>query len=505
MQTMTDQGFQNEKKISKGLILVVACIAQFMVVLDLSIVNVALPSMKLSLGFTAVDLQWVLNAYTISFAGLLLLGGRLADIFGRRRVFIFGLLLFTGASLLGALSVNQWQVILARVLQGIGAAVVSPSTLTIITTTFSEGKERAKALGTWSAVAGAGGAAGALFGGILTQYLGWRWTFLINVPLGAGEIVLTFLFLTELKRQQGTRKLDIIGSALITMGLTTLVLGLVQSGNLGWTNSETLGIFGIAAVLILVFIYFEARVAKSPIIPLSLFRSRALSVANASMFMVGGAIFASWYFMSLFMQDVLGYTPLQAGIAFVPQTLAIVVGAQISSRIVTRVGSRPLAVVGPLFTAVGLLLLAGITPQSTYIGTIFLPSVLITLGMGLSFTPLALSATAGVAKNSAGLASGVLNTARQVGGAIGLAGLSSLAVSVSSSRYLFLTRHTHVSGGAASLIAASHGYGVAMQISALIALAASAIALFLPSTGVKPDQALAQNGDVEAALGLEGV
>lgn len=502
---MTEGTTTEEKNItrSKTLILVIACVAQFMVVLDLSIVNVALPSIRSSLGFTSLDLQWILNAYTLSFAGLLLLGGRLGDIFGRRKVFLAGLFLFGGASLLGALATRQWEIILARTLQGVGAAILSPSTLTIITTTFSEGRERAKALGAWSAVAGAGGAAGALFGGILTSYLSWRWTFLINVPIGVGEVILARLFLTELRSAKRSTKLDIVGSLLVTVGLTSLVFGLVQGGNLGWGANETLAAFAGAAVLGVAFLYYESRVAQSPIVPLGLFRLRALSVANGAMFMLGGAIFASWYFLSLYMQEVLGYSPLRAGMAFVPQTLAIVVGSQVSSRIVTRVGVRPLIVVGPLITAAGLLLLGGITPEASYWRTIFAPSVLVTLGMGLSFTPLAISATAGVEKHLAGLASGLLNTSRQVGGAVGLAGLSSLAIAVSNNDFSTLSTGAHISRHAASLQSMSYGFGRAMVVSAAIAMGASVIAALMPKSPTRR-RTDPEPSDVEVVLGFEG-
>ncbi len=505
MTATTNQEKQIMRKgTNKSLVLLIACVAQFMVVLDLSIVNVALPSIKVSLGYSSTDLQWILNAYTISFAGLLLLGGRIADVFGRRKVFIYGLYMFIGASLLGAIATNQWELILARVLQGIGAAVVSPATLTIITTTFEVPRERAKALGAWSAVAGAGGAAGALFGGVLTNYLSWRWTFLINLPIGGIELLLTFMYLSELRRPRQGVKLDILGSVLITAGISFLVFGLVQGGNLGWSNSETLSAFILAAALIAVFAIFETKYAHSPIIPMKLLASRSLGVANAAMFMVGAAIFASWYFMSLYMQEVLGYTPLQAGLAFVPQTLAIMVGAQISSRIVTKLGVRPLAVFGPLITALGLVMLSSISPSSTYVGTIMLPSVLITLGMGLCFTPLALAATSGVDRAYAGLASGVLNTARQVGGAVGLAGLSSAAVSIASGKYLYLTHQLHVETHLAVLDSTSHGYAISMALSAALAVTASAVALMLPSKSVRGSEYAAKSSELVMEIGFEG-
>lgn len=481
MLLATRRDSQAARQPNVKMILLIACVAQFMVVLDLSIVNVAIPSIRSTLRFNSADLQWVLNAYTISFAGLLLLGGRIADFFGRRKVLIYGLLLFVTASLLGALSTTQWELILARVLQGIGAAVVSPATLTIITTTFEVPSERAKALGAWSAVAGAGGAAGALFGGILTNYLSWRWTFLINIPIGVLEISLSYIFLAELRRTRGGAKLDVVGSVLITSGVTALVYALVEGANLGWTDVYTVTAFISAFILVVFFVYFEVKVAHSPIVPMSMLRLRGLANANAAMFMLGGAIFASWYFLSLYMQDVLRFSPLQAGLAFVPQTLAIVVGAQVSSRLVGKLGFRPLAVAGPIITALGLVLLSSIDPTSTYSGTIMTPSILITFGMGLSFTPLALAATSGVRRDQAGLASGMLNTSRQVGGAVGLAGLTSLAFSISNSRYSYLNAHSHIASGMDKLVSLSYGYGVALEVSAVIAIAAAVIAIFLPA------------------------
>lgn len=465
---------------SKGIILAIACVAQFMVVLDVSIVNVAMPSIKTDLGFSTANLQWVLNAYTLAFAGLLLLGGRAADLFGRRKIYLLGLALFTFASVLGAVSDSQSMLIFARTMQGVGGAILSPTTLTIITTTFPEGKERAKALGLWSAVAGAGGAAGALFGGILTDLLSWRWIFLINIPIGILGIVLAWMYLSELKRSSVRRTLDIFGSALVTAGVTSLVFGLVRGGEIGWSATQTLLGFGVALVLLSGFVIYELKIAKDPIVPFSLFRLRALLASNVTMLFVGGSIFASWYFLSLYMQEVLGYSPLKAGLAFVPQTLAIVVGAQISSRLVSRIGPRPLIIFGPLLTAGGLFLLAGITPHSSYLGTLFLPSIMITLGMGLCFTPLAVAATGGVPAHQAGMASGLLNTARQLGGAVGLAGLSSLAVSRTASYLSSGAAHLQRTPHAALLSGLTTGYSGAMVASGVIAIGAAIGGLYIP-------------------------
>ncbi len=490
----------------KGLILLLACVGQFMVILDVSIVNVALPDMKSSLGFTDSELQWVLNAYTLSFAGLLLLGGRIADIFGRRKVFMIGLGVFTLASMLGAVSTDRSVLIFARAVQGLGAAILSPATLTIITTTFSEGKERAKALGVWSAVAGAGGAAGALLGGVLTDLLNWRWIFLINIPIGVGAAFLTFLYLSELKRKSDKKvALDVLGSVLITFSVTALVYALVEGGSFGWTNSRTLLSFSLSGASLVYFLIHEGKVATNPIVPLGLLRLRQLSVSNITMFFVGGSVFASWYFLSLFMQQILGYSPLKAGLAFVPQTLAIVVGAQISSRLVGKIGVRPLIVVGPIISAVGLMLFHGISIHSTYLGSLFLPSVLTTLGVGLAFTPLAVAATSGVHRSQAGLASGLLNTARQLGGAVGLAGLSSVALSFTTSDTKTLIAQGRYGLHEAALVAASAGYARSMEISAVIALVAATFGATLGGRQRRMANSSDEAMAVDTNLGIEGV
>ncbi|SHE98279.1 drug resistance transporter, EmrB/QacA subfamily [Ferrithrix thermotolerans DSM 19514] len=490
----------------KGLILLLACIGQFMVILDVSIVNVALPAIKTSLGFTDSELQWILNAYTLTFAGLLLLGGRVADIFGRRKVFMAGLAIFTVASLVGAVSTDRSILILARAIQGLGGAILSPATLTILTTTFSEGKERARALGIWSAVAGAGGAAGALLGGVLTDLLSWRWIFLINLPIGALAAVITFLYLSELKRSSGSKtNLDVLGSVLITFSVTALVYALVEGGTSGWSSSTTLISFGVSALTLLYFLVHEGKVAKSPIVPLGMFRLKKLSVANVTMFFVGGSVFASWYFLSLFMQQILGYSPLKAGLAFVPQTLAIATGAQVSSRLIPKVGVRPLIVVGPIVSGVGLLLFHGISIHSSYLHSILLPSVLTTLGVGLSFTPLAVAATSGVERSLAGLASGLLNTARQVGGAVGLAGLSSIALSFTGSDMKALLSHGAISLHRAALVASAAGYAHSLEISAAIALVAAAFGAFLGGRGNRNSSDARESLSVDSNLGVEGI
>ncbi len=331
--------------------LALACTAQFMVVLDVSIVNVALPAIRHSLGFSQAGLQWVLNAYTLTFAGFLLLGGRAADLFGRRRIFLIGLFVFTAASLLGGLAQNQAMLIGARAAQGLGGAILSPATLTILTTTFTEPKARARALGIWSAVAGAGGAAGALLGGILTDELSWRWILFINIPIGIVTLLVARLFLSETRSPSAERSLDLPGAVLVTGGLTALVYGLVRTTSVGWTSWQTIVALLLALVLIGAFLLQEGRLAHAPLMPLRLFAIRSLWSANLVMFMLSGAIFAMWFFVSLYLQLVLGYSALRTGFAFLPQTIAIVVGAQIASRAVLRIGPRPLLLMGTLCSA----------------------------------------------------------------------------------------------------------------------------------------------------------
>jgi EmrB/QacA subfamily drug resistance transporter len=452
------------------LILTLACVAQFMVLLDVSIVNVALPSIKHSLGFSQAELQWVLNAYTLTFAGFLLLGGRIADLFGRRRVFLLGLTVFTLASLLGGFAQDQTMLIAARAIQGLGGAILSPTTLTILTTTFREPKARARAMGIWSAVAGAGGATGALLGGILTEELSWRWILFINIPIGIVTFIVARTYLQESRAQGERQPLDLLGAVLVTAGLTALVFGVVRTTSVGWASWQTLVALGLALVLVCWFLFHESRVARSPLMPLPLFRRRSIWTANLVMFLLSGALFAMWFFVSLYLQEVHGYTPLRTGFAFVPQTIAIIVGAQVSSRLVLRVGPRPLLVIGGLLSALGLLLFSGLGVDTGYWSGFFLPSVLITLGLGLSFTPLAYTATAGVAPQEAGLASGLVNTSRQIGGAVGLAALATIA-----------TSRTHaVAAIVSGRLALTDGYTLAFRISAVIALGAAGAALLVP-------------------------
>ncbi|THA26649.1 DHA2 family efflux MFS transporter permease subunit [Streptomyces sp. RKND-216] len=406
-------------------VVLAACAGQFLVVLDVSVVNVALPSMRSDLGMSATGLQWVLNAYTLTFAGFMLLGGRAGDLFGRKRMFLLGLGVFVAASLAGGLAQDGWQLVAARAAQGVGAAVLAPSTLTILTTSFPEGPARTRAIGTWTAVGAGGGAAGGLVGGVLTDALSWRWVLLINVPVGALVLVAAALWVTE-SRLGGRRRLDLPGALLVTGGLGAVAYGIVQTETTGWSSGQALGpLFGGVAVLG-VFVAVEAR-TRAPLVPLKLFRLRSVSAANLAMFVNGAAMFCMWYFMSLYMQNALGYTPLQAGLGFIPQSLSIVLGSKLAPVLMQRIEARTLAVAGTLTAASGYLWQTGMHAGGDYFTTVLGPGVLMALGAGLSATPLAAVATAGAEPRDAGLVSGLVNTSRTMGGALGLAALSTVA------------------------------------------------------------------------------
>jgi EmrB/QacA subfamily drug resistance transporter len=482
------------------LLLAVVCVGQFMVVLDLSIVNVALPAMQRDLHFSTTQLQWVVNAYALTFGGFLLLGGRAADLFGRRKIFVLGLAMFSGASLICALAPNEGLLIAARALQGLGAAVLSPATLTILTTTFREAGERARALGIWSAMAAVGGASGALFGGVLTDLLSWRWIFYINVPIGLVTIVAARTALVDTKAEGHRPKLDVVGALTVTGALVAFVYAIAGTDTHSWGSATTLIPIAMAAVLLAVFVTVEMRMARTPLVPFRLFRSRAVTGANLAMLLVGGAIFAMWLFLSLYMQEVLRFSPLITGVGFLPQTAAIALGAQIAARLVPRFGPRPPLLVGVLLATVGLAWLSRISPTGHYASDVLGGSVLATLGMGLSFTPLAFAATSGVAREEAGLASGMLNTSRQVGGSIALAALATLAAARAAS--VLSAHHVAALGISASRSSAARalpqatramrdmaltsGFSRVFLVSAAIALAGFLAALLIPGKPAHP-------------------
>jgi EmrB/QacA subfamily drug resistance transporter len=407
--------------------LAVLAVAQFMVVLDASIVNVALPSIQRDLGFSESSLQWVVNAYTLVFGGFLLLGGRAADLFGRRRVFIVGLALFSVASLAGGFATTSGQLIAARAVQGLGAAIVSPAALSIVTTTFTEGAERNKALGIWGALAGAGGATGVLMGGMLTEWAGWEWVLFVNVPIGVTAAVLAPRWVRESRTHEQT-SMDVAGAVSVTAGLSVLVYALVDANDAGWGSGQTIGLLALSVALIAAFIAIELR-TKHPIMPLTIFRNRNVASADAVALLVGASLFSMFFFISLYLQQVLGFSALDAGLSYLPLAFAIIFSAGAASQLVTRVGPKPVLVAGLTFTTIGLVLFTQISVDGSFAGDVLLPSVIVAIGLGLSFVSLTILAVAGISHDEAGMASGLLNTAQQVGGALGLAVLSTVASS----------------------------------------------------------------------------
>ena len=450
--------------------LLLSCLAQFMVILDVSVVNVALPAIRHGLGFSEVDLQWVVNAYTVTFAGFLLLGGRAADLLGRRRVFVSGLMLFALASLAGGISDSQGVLIAARAVQGLGGAVIAPASLSILTTTFSEGAARNRAVGIWGAMGGAGGAAGVLLGGILTDLLSWRWILFINVPIGIIAAIAAQHYIVESRNAGRAREFDLRGALAATLGLTLLVLGIVRTDQTGWGDSSTLLLITAGVALLALFVLIEGRFAREPLMPLRIFRSRTLSASNIVVLLVGASSFGMWFFVSLYLQQVLGYSPIRAGLAFLPMTLCIVAGSTLASRLVGRVGAKPILITGMASLTVGLFWFTDISPTGTYLGDMLFPSLLTAIGIGLAFVPATISAVAGVARQEAGLASGLVNTARLVGGALGLAVLAAIATSRTNTEL-------HHAGTTAHAALVS-GFQLAFVVSAGFALVGGLVAAF---------------------------
>ncbi|WP_390898882.1 MFS transporter [Streptomyces cynarae] len=448
-------------------VVALACAGQFLVVLDVSVVNVALPSMRADLGLSAAGLQWVVNAYAIAFAGFMLLGGRAGDLYGRKRMFLIGLALFTLASLAGGLAQQDWELLLARAVQGLGAAVLAPSTLTLLTAAVPEGAARARAIATWTAVGAGGGAAGGLVGGALVDGLSWRWVLLINVPVGAVLLAGSARWLVESRAGDG-RRLDLPGALLVTAGLGTLAYGIVQTEAEGWTAAATLVPLAAGLGLIGLFLAVEAR-AKAPLMPLKLLRVRSVSSANAAMFVSGSAMFCMWFFMTLYAQNVLGYSPLDAGLALVPSSLAVVLGSKVAPQVMRSVGARNLAVLGTLIAAAGFGWQSTMTANGSYPTAIMFPGILMMLGAGLAGTPLAALATSGAAPGDAGLVSGLVNTSRTMGGSLGLAVMSTIAA----------TR----TGGRGSADALTEGYAEAFRTSGSVLLVGAVLMLaWLPRT-----------------------
>ena len=409
------------------LVLVLVCMAQFMVILDATIVNVALPSIQEDLNMSDADLQWVVNAYALTFGGFLLLGGRAGDLIGRKRVFLVGVVVFTVASLLNGLAPSSEALILFRGIQGLGAALIAPAALSIITTTFEEGAERTKAMGVWAAIAVGGGAVGLVLGGVLTTAFSWPWIFYVNVPVGIAVFIASMRIVPESKDAHAHKSYDVAGAVTVTAGLLALVYGIVKAQEKGWTSLHTGGFFALAVALLIAFVVIESRSAE-PLVRLSIFRVRTVRAANVVMFLVAAGLFAMFYFNTLYLQRVLGYSALEAGLAFLPFTAGIIIGAGLSQSLVPKLGAREVPLIGMPMAVVGLLLFMRLQPDGSYV-TDLLPGIMLaSIGMGLTFVPITLIATSGIPADDAGLASGLYNTSQQIGGALGLAILATLSV-----------------------------------------------------------------------------
>jgi EmrB/QacA subfamily drug resistance transporter len=458
----------------KGLALALLAMTQFVIVIDASIVNVALPSIGAHLHFSRDDLSWVVNAYTLTFGGFLLLGGRLADLLGRRRMFMIGLVLFSLASLAGGLAQSEAWLIVARATQGLGAAIVSPAALSIITTTFAEGAERNRALGVWGAVAGAGGAAGVLLGGILTSGLSWRWVLFVNVPIGITAATLAPRLLLESHADDGTKGFDIPGAVTVTAGLALLVYAVVDAVNVGWGSIDTLLRLAGSAVLLTAFVVIERR-QRHPLLPFSIFRLRTLRGADIVGLLIGMSLFSMFFFVSLYLQDVLHYSPIRAGISYLPLAVGIIISAGAASQLVTRVGFKPTLIGGLLLIAGGLLWFSRVrAPGGSFAADVLGPSLLAAFGLGFSFVPVTIAAVTGTKPHEAGLASGLINTSQQVGGALGLAILATVA----NSR----TQSLLHSGAHSTSVALTQGFDRAFLIGAGFAIAGAILTAILISS-----------------------
>jgi EmrB/QacA subfamily drug resistance transporter len=441
---------------------------QFMVVLDIAIVNVALPSIQKDLGFSERNLQWVVSAYALLFGGLLLLGGRVADLLGRRRLFIGGLIVFTVASLASGLAWSEGALLGARALQGFGAALITPAALSILTTTFPEGKERNTALGAWGAVGAFGAVAGVLLGGILTSALSWHWIFYVNVPVGVLGLALAPFFLTE-SRDARANSFDVPGAVLVTGGLVTLVYAITQANSYGWGSLATIGLFAGSLALLAAFIGWELRTAE-PLMRFGLFRLRTVSGANVAGLVMGTAMFGMFLMLTLYMQQVLHYSAMKTGVAYLAVAATAIVWSALAAQLVTRVGVKPVLVAGMVALSAGLLYFTQVSVGGSYLGDLLPGFLLISVGIGFSFVPISIAALAGVQPAEAGLASGLINTSQQIGGALGIAALTSIATS---------TTNTKVASGSALPVALTDGFQSAFYGAAGVAILGIFVALFV--------------------------
>src|SRR3954451_21916344 len=408
--------------------LILLCAAQFVVVLDASIVNVALPSIGRALHFSEEHLQWVVNAYVLVFGGFLLLGGRMADLLGRRRVFMGGLVLFGLASLVAALATSDTMLIAARAVQGLGGAILSPAALSIVTTTFREGTDRNRALGIWGAVAGSGGAAGVLLGGILTDSAGWEWVFFVNTPITLLAAFIAPRMIDESRSEVEIRTFDAAGAVTVTAGLSLLVYTMVDATNVGWGSTQTIVLLAVSALLLAAFVVIELR-SRAPLIPFRVFRLPNIVGANVTGLLIGASLFSMFFFVSLYMQQVLGYSPLKSGFSSLPLAVTIILSAGIASQLVSKFGFKPILVFGMVLVAIGLLMFSGVPVDGSFASDVLPASLVAAAGLGFSFVPVTIAAVSGVRNDDAGLASGLINTSQQIGGALGLAILSTIAIS----------------------------------------------------------------------------
>jgi EmrB/QacA subfamily drug resistance transporter len=471
--------------------LAVIVAAQFMVVLDVAIVNVALPSIKTDLHFTQESLQWVVTAYAILFGGALLLGGRLADRLGRRRLFMVGIALFGVSSLLSGLAWSEASLIFFRALQGLSGALLSPAALSILTTTFREGRERNIALGVWGAASGSGGAAGVLLGGALTSYLSWSWIFFVNVPVAAILISVTPFLLGESRAETEHRNFDFAGAATITSALMLLVYAMTRATQHGWGNSATVGTLALSAALAISFVVIELR-SKAPLLPLSIFRLRTLSAANGTALLLSAALFSQFFLLTLYMQQVLHYSAIKTGVAYIALTVAIVAFSAVAQTLSTRIGVRRVLPIGLLLSAAGLVLYAQLPVHGHYFWNVFPAFILSGLGLALAFVPMQIASLTGVRSSLAGAASGLINTSQQVGGAIGLAAATTIATTYTA-HYVSVHKVSASSG-----IALTHGFIVAFYVlAALAALGAVVAAVFIESRPTEPQEDVVEVGELQ--------
>ena len=442
----------------KWLALALLSAVQFMVVLDIAIVNVALPSIKIDLGFSQENLQWVISAYALFFGGFLLLGGRAADVLGRRRIFLVGIVLFTLSSLFAGLAWSEASLIGARAFQGLGAAIISPAALSILSTTFAEGRERNIALGVWGAVGGFGAAAGVLLGGILTDALSWEWIFFVNIPVGVAAFALTPFLLNE-SRDARVKTFDLPGAVLVTGGLSSLVYAITQAGQAGWLAGQTLAFFAASLLLLAGFVAWELR-HPEPLMRLGILRNRTVSGANVAGFILGTAMFSMFLMLTLYMQQVLGYSAMKTGVAYLAVAGTAILWSAVAAQLVTRMGVKPVLIAGMTSLTAGLVYFTQVSTGGSYVADLLPGFLLIGIGIGFAFVPISIAALAGVQDSEAGLASGLINTSQQIGGALGIAALSTIATSQTDDR---------LAAGAALPTALVDGFSAAFLAGVLIA------------------------------------